>query len=61
MTTAAPTRTPEAAAGRAGLAAVLVLAVGTFATGTDAFVVAGLLPSIVGRWARRWPPPASWW
>jgi DHA1 family inner membrane transport protein len=29
-----------------GLAAVLVLAVGTFATGTDAFIVAGLLPSL---------------
>jgi predicted MFS family arabinose efflux permease len=31
---------------RTGLSAVLVLAAGTFATGTDAFVIAGLLPSI---------------
>jgi MFS transporter, DHA1 family, inner membrane transport protein len=30
----------------AGLAAVFVLAIGTFAIGTDVFIVAGLLPSI---------------
>lgn len=30
----------------ASLAAAFVLAIGTFATGTDAFIVAGLLPSI---------------
>jgi MFS transporter, DHA1 family, inner membrane transport protein len=33
---------------RPGLGSVFVLAIGTFVTGTDAFIVAGLLPSIAG-------------
>jgi MFS transporter, DHA1 family, inner membrane transport protein len=36
----------SAGAERAGLTAVVILAIGTFATGTDAFIVAGVLPSI---------------
>jgi MFS transporter, DHA1 family, inner membrane transport protein len=36
--------------------AILVLAAGTFATGTDAFVIAGLLPSVA---ASLHVPPAA--
>ncbi len=32
--------------GQTGLATILVLAIGTFATGTDAFIIAGVLPAI---------------
>ncbi|MFC5718952.1 MFS transporter [Streptomyces gamaensis] len=33
---------------QAGLATILILALGTFATGTDAFIVAGVLPAVAG-------------
>ncbi|HEY7483367.1 MAG TPA: MFS transporter [Streptosporangiaceae bacterium] len=36
------------AAEQAGLGKVLVLALGTFATGTDAFIIAGLVPAVAG-------------
>jgi MFS transporter, DHA1 family, inner membrane transport protein len=42
MTRAVQSRESE----RAGLTAVAVLAIGTFATGTDAFIVAGVLPPL---------------
>jgi DHA1 family inner membrane transport protein len=38
----------KAEAGRTGLTMILILAMGTFATGTDAFIIAGLLPGIAG-------------
>jgi DHA1 family inner membrane transport protein len=42
-------RAPETAVpSTRGLASTLVLAVGTFAVGTDAFIVAGFLPSMAG-------------
>lgn len=39
---------PTGAAPARGLSATLVLALGTFAVGTDAFVVAGFLPAMAG-------------
>ncbi|WP_018681614.1 MFS transporter [Actinokineospora enzanensis] len=45
---AAPTRADAPDAQSRGLTATLILALGTFAVGTDAFVVAGFLPQMAG-------------
>jgi GMC oxidoreductase len=47
---------PPLTCARTLLTTIPIFAIGTFATGTDAFIIAGLLPSIVDALDTSWRP-----
>ena len=49
-------RSTETAPDRTLLTTIPIFAIGTFATGTDAFIIAGLLPSTVDALDTSWRP-----